>query len=111
MATNMRYPSAGAGDYSSNYSALPARMDAEATAKFLGFREHDIPVLVSLRHLEPLGNPAPNARKYFARVLLIALSDDASWLSKATKLLYRHWENKNAGRKTTTKGSESSHPE
>lgn len=111
MPTNVRYPSAGAGDYSSNYSALPARMDTGATAKLLGFNEHDIPILVNLGHLEPLGKPAPNARKYFARVLLIALSDDPSWLSKATKSLYRYWQDKNAGRKTTAEGSESSHPE
>lgn len=78
---------------------LPARMDARQTAELLGFQEHDIPVLVNLGQLVPLGKPMPNARKYFARVQVLEVADDTSWLSKATKLIYQHWKDKNAARK------------
>lgn len=77
---------------------LPARLDAKQTATVLGFQEHDIPVLVNLGQLEPLGKPMPNARKYFARVQIMDVADDQNWLSKATKLISQHWTKKNASR-------------
>src|SRR5262245_18441105 len=77
----------------------PARLDSAQTARFLGFQEHDIPVLVSIDLLEPLGKPAPNARKYFAAVEIFELAQDRNWLNKATRVLYQHWQDKNANRK------------
>jgi hypothetical protein len=42
---------------------LPARLDVAATAKLLGFAEHDIRIfLMAVRKLTPLGDPAPNAQ-------------------------------------------------
>lgn len=79
-------------------SFVPARMDTKQTSEVLGFQEHDIPVLVGEKMLEPLGKPMPNARKYFARVQIMEIADDPSWLSKATKLIYQHWQGKNASR-------------
>jgi hypothetical protein len=38
---------------------LSARLDVVATAKLLGFAEHDIQILMAAGKLEPLGNPAP----------------------------------------------------
>ena len=90
---------------------LPARMDVKLTAEILGFQEHDIPVLVSLGQLEPLGKPMPNARKYFARVHVLEVADNPAWLSKATKLISQHWQVKNASRKSKGTEAESSHAE
>ena len=77
---------------------IPARLDTKQVATILGFQEHDIPVLVNLGQLEPLGKPMPNARKYFARVQIMDVADDQTWLSKATKLISQLWTKKNASR-------------
>jgi hypothetical protein len=73
---------------------LPARIDVTQTAKLLGFAEHDIPILVAARKLTPLGNPAPNAPKWFAAIEIIHLSLDREWLHKATKELGNYWRRK-----------------
>lgn len=86
------------------------RLDAKQTAEILGFQEHDIPVLIKEGELAPLGKPMPNARKYFARVDIMGLADDPKWLSKATNILYEHWQEKNANRKSSEE-AESSHSE
>jgi hypothetical protein len=97
------------GDFNWN---LPARLDAKQTAHILGFQEHDIPVLVNHGQLEPLGKPpTSNCIKYFARVQIMEVSDDRSWLSKATKTLYQYWQGKNANRKSNDEKNESSHSE
>jgi hypothetical protein len=61
---------------------LPARLDVPATARLLGFAEHDIQILMSSRKLSPLGDPAPNAPKWFAAIEVIQLAADREWLSK-----------------------------
>jgi hypothetical protein len=73
---------------------LPARLDASATAKLLGFAEHDIQVLMAVGKLKPLGDPAPNASKWFAAVEMIRLAADQDWLHKATKEIAKHWRQK-----------------
>ena len=73
---------------------LPARLDTEATAKLLGFAEHDIQILMALGKLTPLGDPAPNAPKWFAAVEMIQLATDHDWLHKATKEIGKYWRNK-----------------
>ena len=55
---------------------LPARLDVEATAKLLGFAEHDIQILMAVGKLTPLGDPAPNAPKWFATVKMIRPATD-----------------------------------
>ena len=40
-----------------NLRRLPAMLNMAQTAALIGLAEHDIPVLVSVRLLEPLGNP------------------------------------------------------
>src|ERR1700691_4751491 len=74
------------------------RLDSKQVGNMLGFLEHEIPILICNRLLEPLGSPAPNFRKYFARVHIMQLADDVKWLSKATDVLYKHWAGKNASR-------------
>jgi len=73
---------------------LPARINVEATAKLLGFAVSDIQVLMSAGKLTPLGDPAPNAPKWFAAVEIIRLATDQDWLHKATKEIAKYWRNK-----------------
>jgi hypothetical protein len=73
---------------------LPARLDVSATAKLLGFAEHDIQILMAGGKLIPLGDPAPNAPKWFAAVEMIRLAADQVWLHKATKEIARYWRHK-----------------
>jgi hypothetical protein len=64
---------------------LPARLDVAETAKLLGFAVHDMQILMAVGKLTPLGDPAPNAPKWFAAVEMIRLAADQVWLHKATK--------------------------
>ncbi|MGD0744820.1 MAG: hypothetical protein ABSA45_06665 [Verrucomicrobiota bacterium] len=73
---------------------MPARLDVEATAKLLGFAVSDIQVLMTVGKLTPLGDPAPNAPKWFAAVEMIPLATDQDWLNKATKDVAKLWRNK-----------------
>ncbi|MCU0772119.1 MAG: hypothetical protein MUE94_10190 [Verrucomicrobia bacterium] len=73
---------------------LPARLDVVAVSAILNFPEHDVPVLVSAKLLEPLGNPAANAPKYFAREIILGHAKDPQWLSKATKAVSSYWRKK-----------------
>jgi hypothetical protein len=41
--------------------------------------------------LPPLGDPAPNAPKWFAAVEMIRLAADRDWLYKATKEVAKFW--------------------
>ena len=50
-----------------NIRRLPGRLTVPQTAALLGFAEHDIPILVRKGLLKSLGNPVPNAVKYFAK--------------------------------------------
>ncbi len=74
---------------------LPARLTAEQVAWVINCQPHDVPVLVSARLLKPLGNPLPNAVKFFATAELIPLMEDRAWLSKATNAVSSHWQKKN----------------
>jgi hypothetical protein len=76
--------------------SLPARLDVVATAKLLGFAEHDIQVLMAAGKLTPLGDPAPNAPKWFCAFEVIGLATDKDWLHKATREISKHWRQKRA---------------
>jgi hypothetical protein len=80
---------------------LPARLDVAATAKLLGFAESDIQVLMAVGKLTPLGDPAPNAPKWFAAVEMIRLAADQDWLHKATKDVAKFWRLKRERRQTS----------
>lgn len=73
---------------------IPARLSVDATAKLLGFAEHDIQILMAARKLKPLGDPAPNAPKWFAAIEVIRLAVDEDWLNKATKEVGKYWRQK-----------------
>jgi hypothetical protein len=50
--------------------------------------------LMAVGKLTPLGDPAPNAPKWFAAVEMIRLVSDEDWLHKATKEISKYWRNK-----------------
>jgi hypothetical protein len=79
---------------------LPARLDVAATAKLLCFTESDMQILMSAGKLTPLGDPAPNAPKWFAAIEVIRLATDQDWLHKATKEVAKFWRNKRERRQT-----------
>lgn len=74
---------------------LPARLNVDQAAQFLGFQEHDLPILVAAGLLKPLGRPSPNSTKHFAAVDLEQLSGDVKWLCRATEAVQNHWHRKN----------------
>jgi len=74
--------------------ALPARLDVPATAKVLGFAKHEIQILLAAGTLEPLGDPAPNAPKWFAAIEIIGLAIDRDWLNKATREVSKYCRHK-----------------
>ncbi len=78
---------------------LPARLEIEQAAWFLGFNTYDIPVLVAAKLLKPLGRPAVTGHKFFATVELEELRKDAQWLARASDAIVKHWRDKNASRR------------
>jgi len=78
--------------------SLPARLNVEQTAKLLGFAEHDIQILTAAGRLVALGDPAPNAPKWYAAVEVVRLAMDQEWLHKSTRVVTRHWLQKRCHR-------------
>jgi hypothetical protein len=70
------------------------RLDVTATAKLLVFTKSDMQILLAVGKLTPLGDPAPNAPKWFAAVEVIRLAADKDWLHKATQEIAKFWKNK-----------------
>jgi len=44
--------------------------------------------------LTPLGDPAPNAPKWFSAIELIRLAADRDWLSRASREVSKYWRHK-----------------
>ena len=86
-----------------NCVRLPGRLTTGESAVVLGVQEHDIPQLVAAKLLKPLGEPAPNAPKYFAATEIVNAAGDRAWLSRATRALAIHWKTKNARRNAAAK--------
>jgi hypothetical protein len=86
---------------------LPARLDVTATANLLGFAKSDMQILLSVGKLTQLGDPAPNAPKWFAAVEVLRLATDQDWLHKATKEIAKFWKNKRARQISQTSGRNS----
>ena len=80
------------------YRVLPARLTVVEVGWLLGFGPKDITVLVSHGLLKPVGQPTPNATKYFCSVDVEALRTDTKWINRASALLYRYWRTMNAQR-------------
>jgi hypothetical protein len=88
-----------------NLKRLPAMMNPEETAMFLGVASHDIPILVAHKLLTPLGNPVQSSVKYFAKVVLEELEKNVEWLHRARATLQDHWSMKNARKSANTEYS------
>jgi len=71
-------------------------MLAEEAAWYLGFVAHDIPILVSVGLLKPLGHPPASGVKFFATAKLQELRNDVAWLARASDAICKHWQAKNA---------------
>jgi hypothetical protein len=82
---------------------LPVRLNAEQTAWILNCQPHDIPVLVTARLLKPLGNPPPNAIKFYGTAEVLELTKERTWLAKVTNAINQHWRDHNAGRESRSK--------
>ena len=65
----------------------------------LNCQPHDVPILVAVRLLKPLGNPQPHSVKYFAASELLEQVRDRAWLAKVTNALNQHWQKRNAAKK------------
>ena len=73
---------------------LPARLDAEDTATFLGFSDKEISILIGCGHLIPLGKPAQNAQKYFLLHELRLLRSNREWFGQAGLAIKAYWKRK-----------------
>ena len=78
-----------------NLRNLPARLTVKQAGWLLGFPPHQIPILVGAGLLKPLGQPAPNAIKYFAAATICELKQDIHWQSHASKGIMQYWRKKN----------------
>ena len=74
-----------------NLTTPPARVNVEQASWLLGFQIHDISILVAEGLLKPLGRPARNAQKHFARTELEACVQDHKWLGRATTAIQAYW--------------------
>jgi hypothetical protein len=81
-----------------NLSRLPGRLTVQESAWLLGFKAHDLPVLVRHRLLQPLGAPAKNGEKHFPAAQLERLSKDFGWMDVATATLSDYWKWRNEGK-------------
>ena len=81
-----------------NLATLPARLNREEAAHYLGFTPDHITILIRTGLLKPLGRPEPGGDKYFATVKLAELRQDVKWLGQATLAVSQHWKDKNASR-------------
>jgi hypothetical protein len=88
-----------------NLRRLPAMLNPEETARFLGVCAHDVPILVAHGLLKPLGNPVQSSVKYFATVVLEELERDVDWLHRVRATLQDHWSMKNARKSANTEYS------
>jgi hypothetical protein len=90
-----------------NLRNIPARLTSEEAGWFLGFPAHAMPILVAAGLLKPLGQPVPNATKYYATITLCDLKQDANWLFRASKEITQYWRTKNV-RKNSKLASQNS---
>ncbi len=76
------------------FDQLPARLEVKAAAILLAFSASDIPILIGAGLLKPLGKPAPNEPKFFARVEIERLGRNLDWLNQATRCVSQYWKRK-----------------
>jgi hypothetical protein len=82
-----------------NLRNIPARLNAQETAWYLGFNTTEIPHLTKARLLKPLGNPNRCTTKFYATVRLRRLREDEPWLNRACATIFKFWQKINDQRK------------
>jgi len=82
-----------------NLRNIPARLNAEETAWYLGFNIKEIPHLTKARLLKPLGNPNRCTTKYYATARLRRLRENELWLNKACATIFKFWQKINDQRR------------
>jgi hypothetical protein len=85
---------------------LPARLTAEQAAWVINCQASDVPILVAVRLLKPLGNPQPHSVKYFAALELLEQAKNRTWLAKVTNALNQHWQKRNANKKNGSRNGD-----
>jgi hypothetical protein len=85
---------------------LAASILVATTAKLLGVAEHDIQILMSSSKLTALGDPAPNAPKWFAGVEMICLETDRDRFTRATKEISKNGRQERERRKAANPTSD-----
>lgn len=103
---NSQSPSARVMNNDDKYSFLalespPARLTTSEAAWYLGFKPHEVPLLVAAGLLEPLGHPSANTPKFFSAESLAELRSNSKWLEKATDAISAHWRRKNARKRSS----------
>ncbi len=73
-------------------------MNVEEAAWLLGFLPREIPILIAVKLLKPLGAPARTGSKYFSMHELQQLREDTVWLGRASNAIVKYWRFKNHGR-------------
>jgi len=84
----------------------PACIGVEEAGRILGWPAYFFTVLVRTGHLKPLGKPAQNSRKWFARVEIERLSNDLVWLDRAVLIVEKHVHGLNAKQRGKAQESE-----
>jgi hypothetical protein len=80
---------------------LPARLNPEQTAWYLGCKVDAVTVLIAAGLLKPLGRPSQTAVKFFSLAELEALRADTKWLSRTTEAI-QSWHRRKNGRPVMT---------
>ena len=83
-----------------NLPQLPTRLTALEAGWYLGFKLHEVSILVGAGLLEPLGNPPANAPKFFSAASLAELRTNRKWFDKATDAVSAYWRRKNGQKRT-----------
>lgn len=91
-----------------NLPLLPIRLNAQETAWYLGFKLHEISILIGANLLEPLGHPPANTPKFFSSESLAELRNNPKWLEKATDAISAYWRRKN-GQKRANRNRQPRH--
>jgi hypothetical protein len=78
-----------------NLHTKPGKVTADEAAWHLGFLAHEIPMLMAVGLLRPLGEPPENGVKFFSTNELDRLCQDKAWLAKACDAVVKYWKDRN----------------
>lgn len=79
-----------------------ARFNKRQAALALGFRPHNLKILIRRRLLVPLGSLSPYCEQFFCAKEILDKGQDKVFLAKATRILQEESERLNAARKPNT---------